>query len=120
MSDPHEPILFSPLLSPLPNGQPVPDSTSEQSLHSMGASFQQAIMEHRLAHHTAPILRLSHVSVRFTLRPMPSRMPRDMAYLWQVANYTVPTPPAIRALVYSLMRAYQPWFLFAGIVMTPV
>jgi hypothetical protein len=120
MTVPHEPTPSSPSPSPWLSEAPVRVSELVQSLRAMAESLARDTMVPQLVYPTAPTRQLSHVSVRFMLKPMPSHMPPGMAYLWQIANYTAPTRPAIRAHVYSLMREYQPWFSFVSIETTLV
>lgn len=110
MSAPHEPTSSLPSPSRWPSAVPVLGSMSEQSLRSMAESFQQAITERRLVHRTAPTRRVRCVSVRFTLKPMQSPTQRATEFRWQVLNFIPQIPPAIRALVFSSMQEYQPWF----------
>ena len=120
MNVPHEPTRCSPWPSQSPSEVRALAYELVQLHRSTVESLAQDIMVPRQVLPTAPIRRLNHVSVRFTLRPMPLHMPRDMAYLWQVANFTALIPPATRVLAYSSMQAFQPWFLLESIETTLV
>jgi hypothetical protein len=90
-------------------------SMSERSRRLMAESFRQDIMEHRLAHPTAPILPPRYVSVRCTLKLTSLRMRPDMERPFQDARFMQQIRPAIRALVYSSMQEFHPWFLIDSI-----
>lgn len=118
MTVPHEPTCSSPSPSPWPSALPALASMSVQSLRSMAESLARDTMVPHQVLRTAPTRRPRCVSVQYTLKPMLSRTQRDMEFLSRVQNYMPQIHPAIRALVYSSMRAYQPWFLCESIETT--
>lgn len=115
MTDQPEPTPSSRWLSLLHSDLPAQGFRLEPWQRAMAESFQQAITERRLVHRTAPIRRRKYVSVRCTLKLTSSLTLQDMEYLYSELSYIARTPPAIRALVSSLMREYRPWFSFVNI-----
>lgn len=117
MTVPHEPTPSSQWLSLLHSDLPAQDFRLEPWQRSMAESFQQDIMEHRLVHRTAPIHRRRSASDQFTLKATWSLTQQDMEYRYEEQRFIARTPPAIRALVSSLMREYRPWFSLESIEM---
>ncbi|AZS06635.1 hypothetical protein SEA_JACOREN57_41 [Mycobacterium phage JacoRen57] len=118
MTAPLEPIPCSLWLSPSPNDPPALVSELERSHLSMVESLAQDTMVPLQVLLTAPTRPQSRVSVRYMLRPMPSRTRPDMESLLQGLSYMRRTHPAIHALVCSSTREYHPWFLCDAIEMT--
>ncbi len=115
MNDPAEQTLSSSLPTPWLAGVHAHGYRWEPWQLAMVESWQQVTTEPRLEPPTVPIPRVSHVSVRCTLKLTSLLTLQDMELLWRDARYMLQTVPAIRALVSSLMREYQPWFSIVSI-----
>lgn len=118
MSVPHEPTPSSRSRLLWPSDLPALDSEWVQSHRSMVESLAQDTMVPLQVLRTALIRRLSHVNVRFMLKPMWSLTQQDMESLSQALRSMQQIAPVMSAHVFSLTQEYQPWFSCVGIEMT--